>query len=265
MNGFARTLTVALGACLVVLSAACDTTPCGACADSLLGTAATGPNLWSAGKCSFDLSGDKAETVCFVLGFLHDSSAGRTIVEDDDAIEGFYGNEGEKAALFRKYLVRLAHEQGIDEPIVDEKRDQGVRFHSRALTSGINSCYSYRLTWDSSFQLPDGSAKRTARGTLSLGLFARRGEAERTASRTDGPFDPRRALPFLAGAYTRWGADGAFVFPGRPPVVDVIGQLLANFRCRDVRIETTVGFIPGRTRVLFQPTDEIKAWLQKKW
>jgi hypothetical protein len=99
--------------------------------EGLLGAQAHTPASSSTGSCDFDLTGEKADTVFFVLGLLNEYN-GRVIVEDGDRIEHFYCNESKMAGLFRRYIGKLAEEQGVDPAIREETVQQCLVFITRS-------------------------------------------------------------------------------------------------------------------------------------
>jgi hypothetical protein len=193
--------------------------------------------------------GDKADPVFFVLGFLADS-LGRHLVEGSDRVETLGRNEEAKAAILRRALRAIARGQHFDAKIVEEQDDVNLQFRSAQIAALIDSCYSYRQGSDGWVQDPNGTMRRMTDAVLSSSLFVR-----------GGRYDAGLGLPFISGAYARFGENGAFRFPGRPVKAQIIAELLANLHCRDVRIESTVGLIPGATYVRFEPTPEVSAAL----
>lgn len=81
----------------------------------------------------------------------------------------------------------------------------------------------------------------------------------------DEVFRRRRALAYLAGAWVRYGRGSDFVLANAQDKAKLIAQLLTNLGCREVRLESTFGFIPQTNAVHFQPTEEVTQWLQKVW
>ena len=105
----------------LALVVVCATVAChqSRCNEGLLGALAHTPAPSSTGSCDFDLTGDKADTVFFVLGLLNEYNS-RGIVEDGDRIEHFYCNESNIAGLFRRYIGKLAEDQGLDPAVREE-------------------------------------------------------------------------------------------------------------------------------------------------
>lgn len=91
--------------------------------ERLLGARALTPAPSGDGSCIFDFTGDKSDTVFFLLGLL-DEYGGRRIVEDDDRIERFFCNEANTARVFRRYISRLAREQRLDPAVREETVQQ---------------------------------------------------------------------------------------------------------------------------------------------
>ena len=153
----------------------CATVACHQSRDNegLLGAQAHTPAPSSNGSCDFDLTGDKADTVFFVLGLL-DEYNGRGIVENGDRIEHFYCNESKMVGLFRRYIGKLAQEQGLDPAVREETVQQCLVFYySKPVTDRLNSCYRYRMTDQALARGPTGTYKRTASASLSGELFMR--------------------------------------------------------------------------------------------
>lgn len=48
-------------------------------------------------------------------------------------------------------------------------------------------------------------------------------------------------------------------------VAETVANLLSDLGCRNVRVEHTVGLIPGGTFIHFEPTKEVEQWLHKTW
>ncbi len=234
--------------------------------EALLGARARTPAPFSTGSCDFDLTGAKADTVFFVLGAL-DEYLGRRIVEDDDRVEGFYCDEASTAALFRRYIVRLAEEQGLDPVVRDEVVQEClISYRSKPIVDHLNSCYQYQASSASLEQAPDGSYRRTASASLSMQLFLRSGQNASTGrGLSDEVFHRRRALAYVAGAWVRYGRGSDFIFANAQGKTRLIAQLLSYLGCRDVRLESDFGRIPQTNVVHFQPTDEVSEWLQRVW
>jgi len=229
--------------------------------ESPLGLRALTPPPSSDGSCRFDLTGDKADTVFFVLGML-DEYNGRNLIEDDDRVERFYCNESGASRLFRRYIGTLAAEQGLDSAVRDETIETClIVYHSTPIASRLNSCYRYTMTDQILAQAPDGTYRRTANPSLrASGLFARVGGA---GSGSTDEANRRRALAYLAGAWARYRRDGDFVFANAHDKAALVAALLTDLGCRNLRIESTIGFIPQTNRVRFEATDEVMAWLRK--
>jgi hypothetical protein len=224
------------------------------------------PALSSTGSCQFDLRGDKVETVFFLLGLLNEYS-GRHIL-DDDHIERFYCNESQTAALFRRYLRKLAQEQSLDSGSIREEIEQGclMSFRSCPIAERLNSCYR-RATAGGAARGTDGTYHRIWRASLGLTLFTRSGRVETKpgVGRVDENFYRRRALAYVSGAWVRWGRNGDFVFANAQDKVHLIAELLSWLGCTKVRIESDVGFIPRTNWVHFQPSAEVMRSFEREW
>jgi hypothetical protein len=75
----------------------------------------------------------------------------------------------------------------------------------------------------------------------------------------------RRALAYLAGAWARFRHGPDFMFANAREKATLVAQLLTDLGCRRVRLESTFGLIPQGNAVHFQPTNEVKQWLEKAW
>jgi hypothetical protein len=221
---------------------------------------------YNTGSCDFDLTGEKADTVFFVLGTL-DEYLGRRFVEESDRVESFYCNERPIADLFRRYVVKLATEQRIDPVIRDERTQEClVSFHSKPIADRLNSCYRYRMSDQALAEAPDGGYLRTAEASIGFKLFQRDGIGVVTdQGLSDKIFHRRRALAYLAGAWARFRHGPDYVFSNAREKATLICHLLTSLGCRGVRLESTFGLAPQGNAVHFQPTDEVKQWLEKSW
>jgi hypothetical protein len=259
----ARTLrTVLLVSAVAIATAGCQTKG----PDALLGSKAGTAGPAGDGRCDFDLTGDKADTVFFVLGAL-DEYLGRHIVEDGDVVEHFYCNERDTAATFRRQVAKLAGDQGID-PHVREESGQECRviFHSKAVADRLNSCYSYSARTGALIRGDDGRMRRFAEASLGIKLFEKEGSGSTTeAGWPDSLFHRRRALAYLAGAWMRYHRDKDFVLANSQSKAALVAELLNRLGCHQIRIETTIGLIPQANIVHFEPTDEVNRWLTRTW
>jgi hypothetical protein len=241
--------------------------------DLILGARAHTTPPSSVGRCDFDLSPDRAETVFFVLGMLDEYQNGRTIIEDQDLVEGFYCNEQDQAKLFGRYLTKLTQEQNLPDD-VREETFQGClpTFHSRVIATRINSCYHYTLNAKVLAKGDDGTYRRTAISSLfGTALFQRgsRGFSSNDITErglSDEVFYRRRALAYLAGVWSRFGRGHDFRFVGGSgKKATLVESLLDGLGCTEISLETTWGYIPGANIVHFKPTAEVEEWLHKAW
>jgi hypothetical protein len=234
--------------------------------DALLGTRAGNPGPPGDGKCDFDLTGDKADTVFFVLGAL-DEYLGRHIVEDGDVVAHFYCSERDTAVTIRRQVVTLAGEQGLDPHVREESGpDCGVVFHSKSVADRLNSCYSYSARIGALVSGDDGTMRRFAEASLGIKLFEKEGSGRTTeAGWPESVFHRRRALAYLAGAWMRYHRNKDFVFANAQSKAALVAELLHRLCCHQIRIESTIGRIPQANIVHFEPTEEVKAWLEKTW
>jgi hypothetical protein len=82
---------------------------------------------------------------------------------------------------------------------------------------------------------------------------------------SDNVFFRRRALAYVAGVWARFRHDPDFGFSGDSESAEFVATLLNDLGCRNVRVEHTVGLIPGGWFVHFEPTGEVTEWLSKAW
>jgi hypothetical protein len=234
--------------------------------DALLGSRAGTPGPSGNGRCDFDLTGDKADTVFFVLGAL-DEYLGRYIVEDGDVVEHFYCNERDTAAAFRRQVAKLASEQRIDTHMREQSvQDCGVTYHSKAVADRLNSCYSYSARTGALVTGDDGTMRRFAEASLGIKLFEKEGSGSTIeAGWPDSVFHRRRALAYLAGAWMRYHRDKDFVFANAQSKAALVAELLNRLGCHAIRIESTIGSIPQANIVHFEPTEEVRTWFAKAW
>jgi hypothetical protein len=217
------------------------------------------------GSCHFDLSGERADTVFFTLGLLSESG-GRTIVEDDDQVEKFYCDETDAARLFRRTLGTLAQEQGVNPDIREQTGQQCVIvYHSKPIADRVNSCFRYQMTDGEMARGSDGFYLRMASPSLGDHLFVHGSGSFTEQGLDDRAFFRRRALAYLGGAWARYGHGADFVFHGAVSKANLTAELLTDLGCHDVRVESTVGVVPGAITVHFQPTSEVTQWLRKLW
>ncbi|HEU4365123.1 MAG TPA: hypothetical protein VFT13_06615, partial [Candidatus Krumholzibacteria bacterium] len=130
---FFTSALLSLALCLFLLSVSAALTPAvRADPPDSTGTFSVTPPV------AIDWSGEKTETLFFILGML-DEYLGRQWTEDVDCVERFYCSEHVEAFVFLAYLNRLASEQGLDPVIDTELNDCLVYFHSKPLADLINS------------------------------------------------------------------------------------------------------------------------------
>lgn len=217
----------------------------------------------SDGSCDFDLRDERADNVFFVLGLLNV----RGVVEGSDRLESFYCNERTVAQLFHRRLTALAKEQSVPADVREEIVQKCLTFYySKVLADRLNSCYKYELTIPRSAPASSG-IRRTGATSLNPGLFYRGGTSSPVPERglSDEVFFRRRAFAYVAGAWARFGQGGDFVFTNNPEKAEFVAGLLSGLGCRKVRVEHTVGLIPGGWFVHFEPTSEVTEWLRKAW
>ena len=218
----------------------------------------------SDGSCDFDLRDERADNVFFVLGLLNV----RGVVEGSDRVESFYCNEQTVAQLFHRRLTALAKEQNLPADVREETVQQCLTFYySKVLADRLNSCYKYELTIPRSAPASSGSIRRTGATSFNLGLFYRGRTSSLVPERglSDGMFFRRRALAYVAGTWARFGRGPDSVLTNYPEKAEFVAGLLSGLGCSNVRVEHTVGLIPGGWLVHFEPTNEVTEWLRKAW
>lgn len=221
--------------------------------------------LSSDGSCHLDLIAERGDDVFFVLGM-------RTFMglqEGDDTVEGFFCNEQSIGQLFRRRASALAVAQGIGGGL-QEKVIQNclVSYHSRLLADGLNSCYQYELKTPEGGD-PSMKTLRVGKAVLNPALFYYDTGAVASPVENGLPahvFDRRRALVYIAGVWARHAQGADFVFSSMfNDLADMVANLLVNLGCTNVRVEHTVGLIPGGTSIHFERTAEVDTWLRRRW
>lgn len=201
-----------------------------------------------------DLRDGRGVTVFFILGFLEEY-LGRNIVEGDDLVERFYCDEGAKAIAFRRQLERLTREQGLAANIRLEMVQRCLTIvRSSVLADALNALYRKRQAYSIDERSMTDTAGRRRRLTtvwvddqLFLGV--------------------KRELKFayVAGAYARYGAGDSIGFANSQQKVAVLVSLLKELGCSNVRTESTEGRIPQTITIYFQPSAELRSWLDRAW
>lgn len=198
--------------------------------------------------CPFDLTGPKADRVFFVLGMLFESPAPRGLGSASQ-VDMFYCSEKDRVPLFTRVVAGLAKEQGWPADLREETKQGCLTFvHSPSVAPRLNACYTRGVS------------------SVPLTLFARPGVAvgaNQALAAKD--VDRRRALAYVAGVWARHRHDRAIVLTAGTAKADVVATLLKALGCANVRVERTVGFIPGSNTVHFEPTAEVSEWLGKTW
>lgn len=217
------------------------------------------------GACDLDLSGEKAVTVFRTLGMLSEY-LGRDIVEGSDIVEGFGADERPVAEAFGRVGQRLATEQHLEEPSLDES-DGALTFHSRPMTERLNSCYSYDLSSGWRQQGPHGTMVRGTGGALPTESFRRGGTVtlDPAGGESNDTLYRQRALAYVSGAWLRSHRGADFVFANNEKKSARIAGLLHGLGASRVTIESTVGLIPQTNMVHFTPTPLITEWLNQRW
>lgn len=198
-----------------------------------------------------DLSINGGTTVFFVLGALSEYM-GRNIIEGDDAVEGFYSTESEKAAVLVSAVRRLAAEQGWEDDVSVEvivnSGHQFPRIRSPRVSAAIDSLYEVRFTSGIRATGRDGRYHRTAR------LFVKPEMIE--------PYGREAKLAFLAGAYFRFHRGEDLALHNAPHKVAVIVALLRELGAVDIGTTTKMG-IPREDLIHFTPTPAVARWLHE--
>ena len=70
---------------------------------------------------------------------------------------------------------------------------------------------------------------------------------------------------YVAGAHARYGAGDSFQFANSQHKVTLLAELLKELGCSDIRTESTQGFIPKGNTLYFQPSAELRKWLDRAW
>jgi hypothetical protein len=250
-RGLSR-LRPALVVCVLAIplvSPACGTDDAGASARTAVSSPAVPPSSRAAAPppavpSAFDLSGNKAEAVFWVLGFL-DEYLGRGVLDDSDLIERLYCNEKDKSARLRTMLRRLQREQQLP----DDLREAVVQecllwFHSLTLAGELNRMYANREP-SGTFDTSGGREREYVTLKATHDLFARVGADAR--------------LAYLAGAYYRYGVDdGTMGFANAAHKADLIADLLREAGATAVTRETVKG-LPNANIVRFTPSAALKA------
>jgi hypothetical protein len=199
------------------------------------------------GACRFDLTGEKADRVFFLLG-MRMEHGGRGFPPPHDQVDAFYCNERDAFAVFTRVVAGLVREQGLANDVRDETKQACLSFsYSPSLAAGFNACYAPRATG------------------LALALFAPPGASVANNTIAPGDLVRRRALAYIAGAWARYRHDRAMVFTAGTPKADLLATLLKALGCANVRVETRLEASPGSNTVHFDPTPEVAEWLRKRW
>lgn len=201
-----------------------------------------------------DLRNGHGVTVFFILGFL-DEYLGRRVIEGDDLVEGLYCNEASKADVLMRQLDRLAREQDLPVAV---RRDtaQGclTLVRSSVVADALNAMYRDRDTppieqsWTT-----DSSGRRRRLTTL------------RVDERLFRDVDRELKLAYVAGAYARFGSGGTLRLANSQHKVAVLAALLKELGCSGVHTESTRGFVPQANTIFFEPSTELRHWLDRAW
>lgn len=200
----------------------------------------------AAAQRRFDLTGSKADRVFFVLGMLMEHAGGRAAGAPDQ-VELFYCSEQPKVPLFTRVLRAMEAEQGLPADVREDTKQQCLTtVSSPSAASGLRTFY------------PRGY------GSIDLAWFARAGApvSDRLAP---ADLERRRALAYVAGAWARHRADRTIVLTAGTSKADRLAALLKALGCANVRIESSVGYVPGSNTVHFEPSPEVSEWLRKAW
>jgi hypothetical protein len=201
-----------------------------------------------------DLSNGRGVTVFFVLGFL-DEYLGRHIVEGDDLVEVLNCSEAAKVSVFRRQLERLANEQGLTTAIRQETVQECLTMlRSAVLADNLNALYRKREAppVDQSWTT-DASGRRRRLETVWVDEQVFLG-VERDLK-----------FAYVTGAYARHGAGDSLRFANSQHKVSLLVDLLKELGCSSIRTESTQGFIPQTNTIYFQPSAELRKWLDRAW
>lgn len=190
---------------------------------------------------SLDWSGEKSETIFFILGMLNEYH-GRSWTEGINQVERFNCGEYGEAFVFLVYLERLASEQGVDRSVDTRWDDCLVFFHSDPLADLINSFYVFAIR--GGYTMIDDQRRSRANANLSYDQFEAHGRDAK--------------LAYLAGAYFRYNVGGHYAFANASHKMKLIARLLEEAGCADVEIRSRWG-MPANNEVHFEPTEELSA------
>ncbi len=70
---------------------------------------------------------------------------------------------------------------------------------------------------------------------------------------------------YVAGAYARYGVGDSMRFSNSQHKVALLLALLKELGCSNIRTESTQGFIPQGNTIYFQPSAELRKWLDRAW
>jgi hypothetical protein len=185
-------------------------------------------------------------TLFFILGFL-DEYNGRHIVENDDRVEIFYGDEKDKAEIFKTYLAKLAEEIVIDPTINVEVNEGGhITFYSRELSALINSYYV--CSFLKSVYVVSDSQPKCMEAFIKKEIF--------------GHANAEEKLSYITGAYARYGKGNVFRLANSSHKLDIIGELLKELGCQRVELaHVNPGYVPAIYELVFEPSGEVNQWL----
>jgi hypothetical protein len=188
------------------------------------------------------------DTMYFVLGML-DEYNGRKIYDGKDLVDSFYLNERKQADAARHYLEQLAAEIKLETEIVSEETDSRINYYSAELAEAINAQY---LDVTEFGYTGDDPPKTVYIAKISMDVLLPEGEEAKVA--------------YLAGAYFRFfypdcpntSRDGCFFFAGSTHKVELVLQLLEEFKCIDIDSVTTTDMYPDSTSIWFTPSPELE-------
>ncbi len=203
--------------------------------------------LGAASPCRFDLTGEKADRVFFLLG-MRLEAPWRGAAKPADQLETFYCSERDTFVVFKRVVAGLVREQGLVKDVREETKQGCLSFaYSPSLAPAFDGCF-----------------RRGATG-LDLALFARPGAASGDGRIAPADLIRRRALAYVAGAWARHRHDRTIVLTAGTSKADLLATLLKALGCTNVRVVRSLDGTPGSHTVHFDPTPEVAEWLQKRW
>ncbi len=175
-----------------------------------------------------------------------DEYLGRRFIEGGSGVvEKFYPHELSKANIFRNCLKQYATSMEPVPEIGEEVGRQGhVSIISPTLAGILNSYYD--IQFESQGSILTTTNQAVTHASLSIDVFQNT--------------DQSKILPFLAGAYFRYGSDQAYCYANSVDRVHLVAELLRMIGCGGVNIQTNEGY-PTTHCIHFEPTEELDLWI----